>query len=66
MLFQWIMGFVALGALIVLLASDRWSSKSKHSSYYEQVKKPSGKEARLANLPDTSTNDKFYSKLNAH
>lgn len=65
MLFQWIMGILALAALIIFLVSDKWTSKSRHSSYYEQVKKPQGKEPRLANLPDASKHDKFYSKLNA-
>ena len=65
MLFQWIMGIIALAALIIFLLSDKWTSKSRHSSYYDQVKKPSGKEARLANLPDASQHDKFYTKLNS-
>lgn len=65
MLLQWIMGIIAISALVIFLVSDRWTSKSKHSSYYENAKKPSGKEPRLANLPDTTTHDKFYSKLNA-
>jgi len=64
MIFQWIMGIVALAALIVFLLSDRWTGKSKHSTYYEQVKKPQGKEPRLADLPDSSKHDKFFTRLN--
>lgn len=65
MLFQWIMGLIALAALIIFLLSDKWTSKSRHSSYYDQVRKPQGKEPRLADLPDTSQHDDFFTKLNS-
>lgn len=65
MLFQWIMGLVAISALVVFLFSDKWTSKSRHSSYYDEVKKPKGKEPRYANIPDGSQNDEFFTKLNS-
>jgi hypothetical protein len=64
MLFQWIIGIVAIVALVFVLISDRHSGKSKHSTYYQRVQKPAGKAQRDANIPETSKHDEFFSKLN--
>jgi FtsZ-interacting cell division protein ZipA len=64
MLFQWLVGIVAILALVLVGISDFWAGKSKHSTYYQKVQKPSGKEQRSANIPDPSTHDSFYTKLN--
>ncbi len=64
MLLQWILGILAIVALAIVVLGDRFTSKSKSSSYYQNAMKPSGKEARLAEFPDSSTNDNFFTKLN--
>lgn len=64
MLFQWLVGIVAIVALVFILVADRWTGKSQHSNYYKRVQTPSGKEERGANIPDSSKHDGFYSKLN--
>ena len=65
MLFQWLVGIIAFVALIFVLVGDSWSGKSKHSTYYKRVQTPAGKGERAANIPDSSTHDVFYSKLNS-
>lgn len=64
MLFQWIVGIAAVVTFVVVGFSDSLAGKSKHSTYYERVQKPAGKEHRSANIPNSSKHDSFYSKLN--
>lgn len=64
MLFQWLVGIIAIVALVFILVADRWTGKSKHSNYYKRVQTPTGKEERSAKIPDSSKHDAFYSKLN--
>ncbi|NMA69882.1 MAG: hypothetical protein GX958_10760 [Desulfitobacterium sp.] len=63
-MFQWIVAILAVGALAIVFLGDRFTSKSKSSSFYQNAKMPSGKEARFAEIPDPSTHDDFYTKLN--
>jgi hypothetical protein len=64
MLFQWVVGIAAIAALVLAGISDTTSGKSKHSTYFARVQKPSGKQQRNANIPDSSKHDNFYTKLN--
>lgn len=63
-MFHWIVAALAILALGIVFLGDRFTSKSKTSSYYQTAKKPTGKEARFADIPDPSTHDDFYTKLN--
>lgn len=64
MLFQWLVGIAAIVALVLVGFSDYLSGKSKHSTYFQKVQKPTGKAQRNANIPDSAKHDSFYSKLN--
>jgi FtsZ-interacting cell division protein ZipA len=64
MLIQWLVGIIAILALVFIVAGDFWVGKSKHSTYYKKVQTPTGKGERVANIPDSSKHDAFYSKLN--
>lgn len=64
MLFQWLVGIAAIVALVLVGFSDFLSGKSKHSTYFQRVQKPTGKEQRNASIPDSSKHDSFFTKLN--
>ena len=61
---QWTVAILAILALIAVFKSDIYCSKSKHSDYYANVKKPCGKEPRTANIPNSTQHDLFFTKLN--
>jgi len=63
MLFGWIIGIIAIAALVAVLVSDFWAGK--HSSYFQAVQKPKGKVASMPQIPDASKHDKFFHKLNS-
>lgn len=65
MLFQWLVGIVAIGALIIAMYSDAGSAKKKHSDYFQRVQKPTGKAQRDAAIPNFNKFDHFFSKLNS-
>lgn len=66
MVFQWLVGIIAIVTLILVGFSDSLAGKSKHSTYFERVQKPAGKQPRTPNIPDPSKHDAFYTKLNAN
>lgn len=64
MLFQWLLGLIVIGALVVTLIADAGSAKKKHSDYFQRVQKPTGKAERNAMIPDPNQHDRFYAQLN--
>lgn len=62
---QWVVALVAIAALVIVAISDATGGKSKHSSYFEAIQQPKGKQQREANIPDPSKHDSFYAKLNS-
>lgn len=65
MLFQWLVGIIAILALVAVVMSDVLTGKKKHSYYFQKVQKPVGKEDRDVSVTTSSKHDSFYSKLNA-
>lgn len=65
MLFQWLMGLIAIATLIITLYSDALTGKKKHSTYFQAVQKPTGKKEREALIPEPNTHDCFFAKLNS-
>lgn len=60
-----LMVLIAIAILFVTLYSDAGSAKKKHSSYFQKVQKPTKKTVREIAMPDLSTNDGFFEKLNS-
>lgn len=63
MMLNLIVGLFALLALVFVVFSDTWTGK--HSTYFQKVQKPAGKEARSADIPDASSHDEWFHKLNS-
>ncbi|GAB6174821.1 hypothetical protein JCM15765_42990 [Paradesulfitobacterium aromaticivorans] len=65
MIFTWLMGLIAILALVAAASGDYWCGKNKHSVYYQTVQKPLGKQDKAVEIPMFSEHDAFYSKLNS-
>lgn len=65
MLLQWLVGLIAVAALIIAWYSDALTGKNKHSLYFQTVQKPVGKAERDAIIPEPNQHDGFFSKLNS-
>lgn len=57
-----LVGVIALLTLVFIIRSDYWTGK--HSNYFLEVQKPTGKEFRNPNIPDASAHDQWFRKLN--
>lgn len=64
-MFNWLVGLIALAAVVIIAYGDRWTGKKKHSNYFKAVQTPIGKDTAIPEIPDTSTYDSFFKKLNA-
>ncbi|MGC7872351.1 hypothetical protein ACPUYX_12585 [Desulfosporosinus sp. SYSU MS00001] len=64
MLFQWLVVLIAVAILVVTVYSDALTGKRKHSTYFQTVQKPLGKNEREASIPDSDRHNRFFSKLN--
>ncbi len=64
-MFIWLVGLISIVALALVAYSDSFTGKSKSSSYFKDVQKPSGKKDRVAIIPEPIEHDKFWLKLNA-
>jgi hypothetical protein len=55
---------IAIATLIVTLYSDAGSAKKKHSTYFQTVQKPTGKNEREAMITGPQY-EGFFAKLNS-
>lgn len=64
-MFQWLIGIIAVLVFIFIGYFDSLAGKKKHSRYFQEVQKPTGKTERFPVVPEPHKHDQFFSKLNS-